>query len=62
VKACKEEIVDQKCFKETVSVKDRKVKLSQVLLCLENAMHQGKLHLNKYLIDLIETKNEICRN
>ena len=62
MKACKEEIVDQKCFKETVSVKDRKVKLSQVLLCLENAMHQGKLHLIKYLIEFLKIKNKLFRN
>lgn len=41
VRACKEEIVEHHCFKDSVGVKDRKVKLAQVLLCLENAMHKG---------------------
>ena len=41
VRACKEEIVEHQCFKESVTVKDRKVKLAQVLLCLENALHRG---------------------
>lgn len=44
VRACKQEIIEHKCFKETNSpVKDRKVKLAQVLLCLESALHAGVL-------------------
>lgn len=42
VKACKEEIMQNQCFKESLAVKDRKMKLAHVLLCLENAMHSGK--------------------
>ena len=43
VKACKEEIMDNQCFKESLGVKDRKMKLAHVLLCLENALHRGNL-------------------
>ena len=42
VKACKEDIRTYECYKDASTVKDRKVKLAQILLCLENAMHGGE--------------------
>ena len=45
VRACKEEIKKHLCFKETSTHKDRKVKLVQVLLCLENVLHQGNVEI-----------------
>lgn len=49
VRACKEEIVEHQCFKESVTIKDRKVKLAQVLLCLENAIHRGDFSSHLFL-------------
>ena len=58
VRACKEEIVQHKCFKDSVNVKDRKVKLAQVLLCLENALHAG---IASPFFPFFLTKNIISR-
>ena len=42
VRSCKEDMRKYQCYKDAATVKDRKIKLAQILLCLENAQHRGK--------------------
>ncbi|KZS17605.1 Golgi apparatus protein 1 [Daphnia magna] len=63
VRACKQEIIEHKCFKETNSpVKDRKVKLAQVLLCLENAMHAGNAIGGECQAEMLDHRRQLLED
>ncbi|KAI9558756.1 Golgi apparatus protein 1 [Daphnia sinensis] len=63
VRACKQEIIEHKCFKETNSpVKDRKVKLAQVLLCLENAMHAGSAIGGECQAEMLDHRRQLLED